>query len=132
VREVLRIGRFRIGEDWIEAEFDRSYQSSMINSPSHLTFISALIQTQKVIYVYACHRFGFNPSVAESECLKVWPTSVQVVMRDQVREEEGLVHRIDFTGFRKVEPRKYLVTVTCRIGILQIDGTAILLLLRDP
>ena len=132
VHEELRIREFRIGADWIEAEFDRSYQSSMINSPSHLTFVSALIQMQKITYVYACSRFGFDPTVTATECLKVWPTNVNIVMRDLVREEEGLVHRMDFTGFRKVDARKYLATATSRIGVLQIDASAMLLLLRDP
>jgi hypothetical protein len=132
LQEELRIREFRIGADWIEAEFDRSYQSSMINSPSHLTFVSALIQIQKVTYVYACHRLGFNPTVTDTECLKVWPTSVNIVMRDLVREEEGLVHRMNFTGFRKVDTRKYLAVATSRIGILQIDASAMLMLLRDP
>jgi hypothetical protein len=132
VQEELRIREFRIGADWIEAEFDRSFQSSMVNSPSHLTFVSALVQMQKITYVYACSRFGFNPAVTDTECLKVWPTNINIVMRDLVREEEGLVHRMDFTGFRKLEARKYLATATSRIGVLQIDGSAMLLLLQDP
>jgi hypothetical protein len=132
VQEELRIREFRIGRDWIEAEFDRTYQSAMINSPSHLTFVSALIQMQKVTYVYACHRFGFVTDVNGSECLKVWPTSVNIQMRDLVREDEGLIHRMTFTGFRKLEARKYLATATSRIGILEIDASAMLFLLRDP
>ena len=44
IREELVIPEFRVGQTWIEAEFDRTYSSSMLNSPSHLTFVSALVQ----------------------------------------------------------------------------------------
>jgi hypothetical protein len=132
VKEELSMKEFRIGTDWIEAEFDRKYYSSMLNSPNHLTFIAALIQMQKVTYVFACHRLGFVPDVRGPEVLKVWPTRVAVTMRDLVREEKSLVHRMDFTVFRRVEARKYLATTKSHIGILQIDASAMIMPLREP
>ncbi len=132
VREQLRIKQFRVGPTWIEAEFDRSYQTSMLNSPSHLTFIAALIQMQKITYVYSCHRFGLDPDVSGQELLKIWPTQISLTMRDMVIEEEGLVHRMDFTDFRKLEAGKYLATVRSRIGALQIDALAVIMLLGAP
>jgi hypothetical protein len=132
VTEELRIREFRVGPKWIEAEFDRTYSTSMLNSPSHLTFVSALIQMQKVTYVYACHRFGFDPDVRKQEVLKIWPTDLSIGMRELVREDQKLVHRMDVKGFRKLEPRKFLATATSRIGALQIDGSALIMLLRDP
>jgi hypothetical protein len=132
VKEELRITEFRIGPTWIEAEFDRTYHSSMLNSPSHLTFVSALIQMQKVTYVYSCHRFGFDLDVRQPEVLKVWPTSLSIGMRDLVTDETRLIHRMDFAGYRKIENRKYLATAISRIGVLQIDGSAMITLLREP
>jgi hypothetical protein len=132
VREELRIREFRVGPTWIEAEFDRTYTSSMLHSPSHLTFVSALIQMQKVTYVYSCHRFGFDPDVRAPESLKIWPTKLAVLMRTLVTEEHHLVHRMDFTDFRRIEDNKYLAIATSRIGALSIDGSAIIMLLREP
>jgi hypothetical protein len=132
VKEELRIRQYRIGPHWIEAEFDRTYSSSMVNSPSHLTFVSALIQMQKVTYVYSCHRFGFDPDVRQPEALKIWPTTASITMREMVTDEESLVHRMDFTGYRKIEDRKYLATAVSRIGALQLDASAVILLLNDP
>lgn len=132
VREELRIREFRVGPTWIEAEFDRTYHSSMLNSPSHLTFVSALIQMQKITYVYSCHRFGFDPNLRRPESLKVWPIALSVLMHEMVTHEKRLVHRMDFTSYRKIENRKYLATARTTIGPLQIDGSAMILLLRDP
>jgi hypothetical protein len=132
VREELRIREFRVGHNWIEAEFDRTYYSAMLNSPSHLTFVAALVQMQKVTYVYSCHRFGFDPDVRSPESLKIWPTNATIIMRDLVRDDERLVHRMDFTGYRKLETRKYMATATSRIGVLHIDATAMIVLLKDP
>ena len=132
VREALRIREFRIGPNWIEAEFDRSYDSDMLNSPSHLTFVSALIQMQKVTYVYACHRFGFSVDVFQPEALKIWPTDVRVTMPGLVRDEKYLVHRMDFIGFRQVGVHAHFATATSRIGVLCIEGSAMIQLLRQP
>jgi hypothetical protein len=131
VKEDLRIREFRIGADWIEAEFDRSYSSEMLNSPSHLTFIAALIQMQKVTYVYCCYRLGFDPNPILGEHLKIWPTSVTVTMRDLVTEESRLVHRMEFQSFRKLNANKYLAVARSTIGVLQIDASALVMLLQD-
>ena len=132
VREQLRMRQFRVGATWIEAEFDRTYSSSMLNSPSHLTFVAALVQMQKITYMYCCHRLGFDPDVNKPEVLKIWPTHTNITMRDLVREEGNLVHRMDFRVFRRLDQVKYLATATSRIGVLQIDASAIIHLLRAP
>lgn len=130
VREQLKMREFRIGATWIEAEFDRSYHSSMLNSPSHLTFIAALIQMQKIVYVYSCHKLRLDPDVEKSETLKIWPTSASLTMKDLVREEKSIVHRIDFHAFRKVESKKYFTRLTSIVGIMEIDVSGIIILLE--
>ena len=60
VRETLHIKRYRIGERCITAEFDRSYVNSILKSPSHLIFLSALVHSLKLMYVYACHTLGLK------------------------------------------------------------------------
>ena len=133
VTEELTMREFRIGKTWIEAEFDRDYKSEMLSSPTHLTFVSALIQMQKVTYVYCCSKFGFPIDVAGNECLKVWPTDVHISMPGMVTIESGLVHRMDFIGFRKIEPRKYLAIAKSNISnTLEINASAIIQLLQEP
>lgn len=131
VTESLNMRRFLIGPTWIEAEFDRSYESEMLDSPSHLTFISALIQMQKITYVYCCSKFGFKIDVDKPEHLKVWPTSLDIKMPAMVTEDQKIIHRLDFLSFRKVERYKYFIEVQSAIGnILKIDAGAIIQLLR--
>jgi hypothetical protein len=132
IKETLRMREFRVGSTWIEAEFDRTYYSSMINSPSHLTFVAALVQMQKVTYVYSCHRFGLDPNVEVAEKLKIWPTEVFVDMRDLVRDERALVHRMEFTRFRRLDARRHLATAVSRIGVLKIHASAMIVLLTQP
>src|SRR5579884_1602489 len=55
VSETLRPKEYRIWNRYIEAEFDREYYSSMLNSPDHLIFLTALIQVQRIVYIYLCH-----------------------------------------------------------------------------
>ncbi len=133
VTETLRMREFRIGETWIEAEFERTYLTEMLSSPSHLTFVSALVQMQKITYVYCCHRFGFPLDLTSEEALKIWPTDIHVRMRNLVSEEAALVHRLDITGFRRMDTHKYFASTSSTVnGTLQIDASALIHLLRDP
>jgi hypothetical protein len=133
VREDVEIRQYRIGRMWIEAEFDRRYESTMLHSPSHLTFVAALVQMQKIAYVFCCHRLGFDPDVSQPEHLKIWPTDLTISMTDLVRTERGLVHRMEFSLFKRLGPTKYVAVATTRIGDgLVINGRIMIQLLREP
>lgn len=133
VSETLTMKKYTVGEGWIEAEFDRAYQSAMLNSPSHLTFIAACIQMQKIIYVYCCSQFGLSTDVHGPEQLKVWPTSIHISMPKMVIEEAGIRHRIEFTEFRKIDHQKYFCAVKSKIsGLVTIDSSGIISLIEEP
>ncbi|MEM7192787.1 MAG: hypothetical protein AAF405_07985, partial [Pseudomonadota bacterium] len=80
VKEVLHIREYRLGDHYAEAHFDRSYHSSMLKSPSHLIFLSAVAHLQKIVYVYACHHLGLEYDPHGPEKLKIWPTTVNIEM----------------------------------------------------
>lgn len=109
--ETLHIREYRIGENYIESHFDRSYQSAMLKSPSHLMFLSAVAHYQKIIYVYACHRLGLEYDLGGEEKLKVWPTVVHVEMPRMVRNETDLVHRVYIDEFTQAAPKRYHVKI---------------------
>ncbi|MEM7406359.1 MAG: hypothetical protein AAF458_13760 [Pseudomonadota bacterium] len=107
VTETLHIREYRIADDYIEAHFDRSYKSSMLKSPSHLIFLSAVAHYQKIIYVYACNRLGLGYDPSGPEVLKIWPTVVNVEMPRMIRNETDLVHRVYFDAFDELAPKRY-------------------------
>ena len=55
VEEILFVKEYRIWDNAIETIFDRDYKTDMLNSPSHLTFLSSLTNLQKMVYVFMHH-----------------------------------------------------------------------------
>ena len=82
VQERLLIREYRVEDRYAEAHFDREYASSMQNSPSHLIFLSALVHTQKLLYLALCREFGFHYDPDGPERFKIWPTKVEVRIPD--------------------------------------------------
>ena len=107
VRETLHIKRYRIGERCITAEFDHSDVNSMLKSPSHLIFLSALIHSQKLMYVYACHKLGLECDLYGPEVLKICPTNIEVQMTRMLRNEIDLVHTAHIESFECVAKGHY-------------------------
>ena len=94
VEETLHIRQYRITEDSVEAHFDRTYKSSILKSPSHLIFLSAVAHTLKMLCVYACHRLGLPCDPKGPEVLNIWPTTVHVEMPRMMRNESDILHRM--------------------------------------
>lgn len=90
VNEELTPRCYFVGREIARAVFDRSYATAMENSPSHVIFISALMQWQKLLYLWACHRTGHLYRPEDAEAFKVWPTHIQCRMPCLVREESNL------------------------------------------
>ncbi|MEM7253653.1 MAG: hypothetical protein AAF493_19725 [Pseudomonadota bacterium] len=109
VEEILHIREYRCGDRYIEAHFDRTYRSSMLKSPSHLIFLSAVVHYQKLLYVYACRHLGLTYDPQGPEVLKIWPTMVHVEMPRMVRNEVDIVHRVHIDSFERLEPKRYMV-----------------------
>lgn len=110
VREDLHVTHYRVGRRYAEAHFSREYKSAMKKSPSHLIFISAQVQTQKLIYLAMCEEFGFEYVPGADELLKVWPTRVDVSLPRMVRDEDGLIQKLSVTRITAVQEGIYSAT----------------------
>ena len=123
VQETLHIQRYSIAPGYIEAQFDRTYESAMLNSPSHLIFLTALVHTQKLLYVYACHVLGLEYDPHGPEVLKIWPTEVSITMPRMLRDERDLVHRVHIDGFESAGPKRYMLTMRSSVNrAVNING----------
>lgn len=103
VEEELRSRCYFVGPDIARAVFDRTYTTDMERSPSHVIFLSALVQWQKLIYLIMCRRCGVAYDAKAPEAFKIWPVEVQCRMPTMVREESNLtqdafVSKIECTG----------------------------------
>lgn len=123
VSETLHVREYRTGERYVEAHFDREYQSSMKASPSHLIFLTALVHTQKMLYLALCREFGLDYDPEGEEVLKMWPTKINVKIPTMIAEEEDLVQKLWIRKLRKVDERTYRAVIEVRIGTLQIHST---------
>lgn len=110
VTETLHIKEYRLSQNYIEAHFDRTYESAMLKSPSHLIFLSAVAHYQKMLYVYGCHHLDLGYDPFGPEKLKIWPTVVKIEMPRMLRNETGLVHRVYIDSFESVGPKRYHIT----------------------
>jgi hypothetical protein len=130
VTEMLRPTEYRVWHRQVEAEFSREYFSSMINSPDHLIFLTALIQVQRISYIYMCFEFGLPYEPHSPEKLKIWPTCVKVAMPQMVTEKRGLVHRLKMkTVRRRGENRFFAESESDVNGIITIEASALVYLL---
>jgi hypothetical protein len=101
VREQFKVRGYFVGEDVARAVFDRTYASSMERSPSHVIFLSALVQWQKLVYLMMCNRFGVDYVAGNPESYKVWPTGVDCRMPVLVCETDNLIQDVFLS---KIEP----------------------------
>ncbi len=113
---------------YIEAVFDRKYESTMLNSPSHLIFLTALVHIQKMIYTYFCHEYQLPYDPFGPEKLKVWPTIVNVKMPDMITENQSIRHKMWITKhFVKSENRTYIEVKSMVNDVIVIDGSALII-----
>jgi len=125
VSETLIVHEYRIWDGYVEATFDRTYESAMKKSPSHLIFLTALVHAQKAAYLAACRHFGRTYASGEAEFCKFWWTDVQVEIPKLIRREEDLVQKLWLTNCRPTGEASYqmnLLTTFC--DSLTIRGSA--------
>jgi hypothetical protein len=131
VTETLYIHEYRVWPRYVEAEFDRTYQSRMRASPSHLIFLTALAHLQKMIYVALCHEFNLPYDPKGPERLKLWPTKIDVKIPVLIKQEEDLVHRVYIRQLKKRDDKTYKVVVESRVGSMQLNGEAPVFLMEE-
>lgn len=126
VEESLFIKQYRIGENYIEGHFDRSYTSSMQNSPSHLVSLSVMIHWQKIVYVYCCYQLGLKYDPFGPELVKIWPTKTNMRLPKLEVEEVGLVQRCwvkSFVSYGKNDV--YKICANTRVSSIFMSGEAV-------
>ncbi len=116
VAETLHVKRYEVHADYVRAVFDRSYHSSMLASPSHLIFLTALVHLQKMLYMALCRRWGLDYRADGPELLKIWPTSIEVKIPELVVEEHDLVQEAWVREVREVRNGRHRFVVETRIG----------------
>jgi hypothetical protein len=116
VAETLHIKRYDVSGDYVRAVFDRSYHSSMLASPSHLIFLTALVHLQKMLYMALAHRWGLDYQADGPELLKIWPTSIEVKIPELVVEEHDLVQEAWVREVREVRNGRHRFVVETRIA----------------
>ncbi len=122
VNECLTPNQYSVGNRIARVVFNRDYETQMEKSPSHMVFLSALVQWQKLIYLVMCeeHDVDYNP--AGKEQFKIWPTDVRCCLPALVTDEENL-HQ-DTVVFKHdcLDDDKWAVeafsTVNSRLGFL--------------
>ncbi len=126
VREKLFIKEYRCAKNYIEVEFSREYYTDMINSPSHLIFLSPLIQCQKLLYVYFCYykKIEYSP---DDERFKIWPTSFNIRLPELVNEEKNLVQRFWVNRINQLPNGNWFVKCETQIGAIKMTGDALVI-----
>lgn len=130
VTETLRPKEYRVWQRCAEAEFNREYFSSMIQSPDHMVFLTALIQVQRITYLCMCFEFQLPYEPHNPERLKIWPTSVNVEMPKMVTTRESLVHSLKITKIRSLADKRFFAESESNVnGIIKIQASAFIYLL---
>jgi hypothetical protein len=122
VSESLTPQEYSVGRRIARVVFNREYETQMEKSPSHLVFISALVQWQKLVYLAMCEEHGIDYDPAGRERFKIWPTDIRCFLPVLVREEEGLVQDTVIYKCENASEDKWTVeafsTVNARLGFL--------------
>jgi hypothetical protein len=130
VEEVFYNTSYRATENQVVATFDRTYRSEMEASPSHVIFLSALIQFQKLCYLHVCHRFGWPYDAGEPERAKVWPTDVTCSMPAMVTSEENIHQTFTVSRARYISPKRLHLWANSDVdGIIRLTGQAMIFIL---
>jgi len=112
VSETFTVKEYRVWNSYAEATFDREYFSSMKKSPDHLIFLTGLVHTQKLIYVFLSQHWGFKYDPAGDEQIKIWPTSVQVEMPSMVRKNTDVVQKMWVKELKEEKNGVFEITIT--------------------
>lgn len=131
VEETLHVREYRVGDNYVEAHFDREYRSAMKASPSHLIFLTALVHTQKMLYLGLCREFGLDYDPEGAEQFKMWPTKIEVKVPELIAEEEGLVQQLWIRRVNELPNGARRAVVDVRVGSLQIRAVVPVFMLEN-
>jgi len=128
VEEILTTKKYIVKNRYVEVLFDREYISEMLNSPSHLIFLSSQIQLQKLLYVYLCHEFGLPYQPGDKELIKIWPTRVDVSIPNLIRNTKSIKQNVDIHELSSESEGTYNIKCTTNVNdSMKIYGEAMIL-----
>ena len=130
VNEEVKIKEYRLWDNAIEVLFDRTYQTEMINSPDHLTFLSSLINLQKMVYVFMHSYLSIEYNHKKNEALKVWPGKLSIDMPKMIFKKENISHLMIIKSIQKIKTNRYKMHAITKVdGIVEISGDALIVVL---
>ena len=130
VFENVKIKEYRIWDNAIETVFDRNYETDMLNSPNHLTFLSSLINLQKMVYVFMHDYLSIEYVPGRKEKIKVWPGKLSIDMPKMVLKKENISHLMVVKSIQKIKNNRYKMHASTTVdGIVEISGEALILVL---
>ena len=130
VDEEISIKEYRIWDNAIESIFDRKYSTEMIKSPSHLTFLSSLINLQKMVYIYMHHHLSIDYNRDGEEIIKVWPRKIGIDMPKMILKKKNINHLMLIKSIIKIKHNKYKVIANTTIDdSVIISGEALVAVL---
>jgi len=130
VSETSIIKEYKIWDNAIEAIFDREYEADMIKSPNHLTFLSSLINLQKMVYVYMNDYLHLKYKKNGPENLKVWPHNLNISMPKMILNKKNITHAMIIKSIIKISKNKYKISANTNVnGITTISGEALIIVL---
>lgn len=115
VRETLECREYRVWPNYVEADFDRRYMSSMEASPSHLIVMTAQTHGQKLAYLAIAESFGRPYQPDDKEYFKMWWTASYCNVPTMIRIERNLQQSLWITELLKIGPRSYMVEAYSRV-----------------
>ena len=130
VDEKIDVKEYRIWDNAIEVLFNRDYRTDMINSPNHLTFLSSLLNLQKMVYVFMHDYLSLDYDKNGEELIKVWPAKLDIKMPKMILKKENLRHLMLIKSIQKIKNNRYRVYADTMVGgIVTISGEALIVVL---
>ena len=130
VSEKVDIKEYRLWDNAIEAVFDRKYETDMLSSPSHLTFLSSLINLQKMVYLFMHYYLSLPYNKDGKELLKVWPGKLEISMPKMILKKKNISHLMIIKSIDKLKENRYRVSADTIIdNSVSISGEALIVVL---
>ena len=130
VEEDVKIKEYRIWDNAIETIFDRDYKTDMLNSPSHLTFLSSLTNLQKMVYVFMHHYLSLEYNKDANELIKVWPGKLNIDMPKMIMKKTNISHLMVIKSICQIKNNKYRVQADTVVdNAIAISGEALIIVL---
>jgi len=127
VNETLKINRYIVSNNKIQAFFDRNYKTDMLKSPNHFIFLSALVNLQKMIYILMCKHLNIEYSPLEPEKLKIWPIKTDVDMNGMIRKKKNVMQDFKVESIEKLANNKYILKgISTSESTIKISGSALI------